>query len=132
MSGNAVWGFEIVTTPSGRKIWPNDLKYEATRRTREDGASPGSIAAEIGAHECLVRKWWVADRRQRGEEVSVEGSAFAEVALAEARPAQSKPNQGTTAESTARILVDQVAIELPLSVAEHDLRKFIDAVRGVR
>lgn len=64
MSGIAVWGFEIESTPSGRKIWPNDLKYEATRRIREDGASPGSIAAEIGAHECLVRKWWVGATRQ--------------------------------------------------------------------
>ncbi|MBQ4823361.1 hypothetical protein J4729_02160 [Leisingera sp. HS039] len=62
MSKHEVWGFAIETSPSGKNIWPFDLKREATRRIREDGLSPGDIAAELGAHECLVRKWWVADR----------------------------------------------------------------------
>ena len=79
MAENEVWGFAIQTTPSGRNIWPNQLKWEATRRIRKEGLSPGDVAAELGAHECLVRKWWVADRRQRGEKINVEGPAFAEI-----------------------------------------------------
>lgn len=41
MSKHAIWGFTIEVSPSGRKIWPNKLKYEAARRIREDGLSPG-------------------------------------------------------------------------------------------
>jgi transposase-like protein len=76
-----VWGFKIRRSPSGKRIWPNDLKREATRRLREDGVSPGDVSAELGAHECLVRKWWVADRQDRGEQISVEGPAFAQVSV---------------------------------------------------
>ncbi|SLN64961.1 hypothetical protein PSJ8397_03404 [Pseudooctadecabacter jejudonensis] len=81
MSKHAIWGFTIEVGPSGRKIWPNKLKYEAARRIREDGLSPGEIAAEIGVHECLIRKWSVADRRSRGELISVQEPAFTELDL---------------------------------------------------
>ena len=74
MSDYRVWGYNIITSPSGKKIWPKKLKLEATRKLREEGATPGDIAAELGAHECLVRKWWVADRRVRGEKIAVHPS----------------------------------------------------------
>lgn len=79
MANDLVWGFEVQTSASGRKIWPNDLKREAARKIREDGLSAGEVAADLGAHECLVRKWSVADRRSRGEKIQVEGPAFTEV-----------------------------------------------------
>lgn len=66
MAEHEVWGFTIRKSASGKNIWPNELKWEATRRIREEGQSAGDVAAEIGAHECLVRKWSVADRRSRG------------------------------------------------------------------
>lgn len=56
MAENEVWGFTIEKSPAGKNIWPNEVKWEATRRIREDGQSPGDVAAELGAHECLVRK----------------------------------------------------------------------------
>ncbi len=65
MAEREVWGFKIRTSPSGKRIWPSELKREATRRLREEGMSLGSVAAELDAHECLVRKWWVADRSLR-------------------------------------------------------------------
>ena len=86
MPKHVILGFTIEVSPSGRKIWPYKLKYEAARRIREDGLSPGEIAAEIGAHECLVRKWSVADRRRRGELISVQEPAFTEIVTAESRP----------------------------------------------
>lgn len=72
MAEREVWEFKIRTSPSGKRIWPSELKREATRRLREDGMSPGDVAAELDAHECLVRKWWVAERRERGEQISVD------------------------------------------------------------
>jgi len=72
MAEYEVWGFTVRTSASGKNIWPNDLKREATRRIREEGQSAGDVAAEIGAHECLVRKWSVADRRSRGEKIEAE------------------------------------------------------------
>ncbi len=81
MAEREVWGFKVGTSPSGKRIWPNALKREATRRLREDGVSPGDVAAELGAHECLVRKWWGADRRERGEQITVEGPAFAQASV---------------------------------------------------
>lgn len=81
MAENEVWGFSIEKSPAGKNIWPNELKWEATRRIREEGQPPGDIAAELGAHECLVRKWSVADRRRRGEKIHVEGPASHRSAL---------------------------------------------------
>ena len=66
MAEHEVWGFTIRKSASGKNIWPNELKWEATRRIREEGQSAGDVAEEIGAHECLVRKWSVADWRSRG------------------------------------------------------------------
>lgn len=107
MAEHEVWGFKVATSPSGRKIWPNALKREATRRLREDGVALGDVAAELGAHECLVRKWWVADRRVRGEQISVEGPAFAQVSV----PAPSVPvtPPATTAEDSAHLYRDRSA-----------------------
>lgn len=62
------------------------MKWEATRRIREEGQSPGDVAAELGAHECLVRKWSVADRRRRGEKINVVGPAFAALEIQNESP----------------------------------------------
>ncbi len=81
MSKHEVWGFTIETSPSGKDISPIDLKREGIRRIRKGGRFPSGIAAELGAHECLVRKWWVADRRSRGEHIAVQGPVFAEIRM---------------------------------------------------
>ncbi|TQS72250.1 transposase [Rhodobacteraceae bacterium] len=49
------------------------------RCLREDGMSLGDVAAELDAHECLLRKWWIADRRERVEKNCVDGQAFEQV-----------------------------------------------------
>ena len=51
MSEREVWGYTIRKSASGKNIWPNEVKWEATRRIREDGALPGDVAAELDAHE---------------------------------------------------------------------------------
>lgn len=80
MDVREVWGYQIRSSPSGKSIWPNALKLDAVKRLR-DGARPSDIAAELGAHEYLFRKWHVADRRARGELVAAQPPAFAEVWL---------------------------------------------------
>lgn len=65
MSDYRVWRYNFITSPSGKKIWQKKLKLEATRKLREEVATPGGIAAELGAHECLVRKWWVLTARTK-------------------------------------------------------------------
>ncbi len=86
MTENQIWGFTIEKSHSGKNIWPNEVKWEATRRIREDGQSPGDVAAELGTHECLVRKWSVADRRRRGEKIHVKGPGFAALEVADETP----------------------------------------------
>jgi transposase-like protein len=125
MAENEVWGFAIQTTPSGRNIWPNELKWEATRRIREDGLSPGDVAAELGAHECLVRKWWVADRRQRGEKIKVEGPAFAEISVGNNIQAVESSAPSCRSTGFGRVHCGLVNIEFPLGIAEADLIKLI-------
>lgn len=126
MAEHEVWGFKIRTSPSGKRIWPNDLKREATRRLREEGLSPGDVAAELGAHECLVRKWWVADRRDRGEQISVEGPAFAQVSVAAPTNPTVPPNMAANAtEGSAHLYVGSICLQFPLSINEADLLKLI-------
>jgi len=125
MAENEVWGFAIQTTPSGRNIWPNQLKREATRRIREEGLSPGEVAAELGAHECLVRKWWVADRRQRGETISVVGPAFAEVNIEGSGTKDERTVSDNISAHSGYIHVGTMRIEFPLGISEADLMKLI-------
>lgn len=128
MSEHEVWGFTIRKSASGKNIWPNEVKWEATRRIREEGESPGDIAAELGAHECLVRKWSVADRRLRGEKIQVEGPAFAAVnfdgnVVTPEVPAPTSPAGSPT--DCGRIVCGSVAIEFPLGISEGDLAKLV-------
>ncbi|WP_273281385.1 hypothetical protein [Pseudooceanicola atlanticus] len=126
MAEYEVWGFTIRKSASGKNIWPNELKWEATRRIREEGQSAGDVAAEIGAHECLVRKWSVADRRSRGEKIHVEGPAFATVSVEGDAPSlkPSSPIGGSQA-GYGRILCGSVAIEFPLGITENELVKLV-------
>ena len=126
MAGNEVWGFSIEKSPAGKNIWPDELKWEATRRIREDGQSPGEIAAELGAHECLVRKWSVADRRRRGEKINVDAPAFAAVRVAdEAQTEAASPSSSGSASACGRILCGAVTIEFPLGISQEDLMKLL-------
>lgn len=127
MAEREVWGFKIRTSPSGKRIWPSELKREATRRIREEGVSPGSVAAELDAHECLVRKWWVADRRMRGEKISVEGPAFAQVSVESpvASAASLQLPEVNSSAGCAHLYVGGVCLQFPLSIAEADLLKLI-------
>ncbi|MBU2941352.1 hypothetical protein Q4525_09510 [Shimia thalassica] len=121
-----VWGFTIRQSASGKNIWPNELKWEATRRIREEGQSAGDVAAEIGAHECLVRKWSVADRRSRGEKIQVEGPAFAALNIeCEAPPIEPPAPTRSTQTGFGRILCGGVAIEFPLGISQDDLVKLV-------
>jgi transposase-like protein len=129
MTEHEVWGFKIRKSASGKNIWPNEVKWEATRRIREDGQSAGDVAAELGAHECLVRKWSVADRRHLGEKIQVEGPAFTAVSF-EGKEAIVETPAPTTATSgirsnSGRILCGVVAIEFPLEISAGDLVKLV-------
>jgi transposase-like protein len=126
MAENEVWGFSVEKSPAGKNIWPNELKWEATRRIREEGQSPGDIAAELGAHECLVRKWSVADRRRRGEKVHVEGPAFAAVNIeGEAQRAAAPHTPSSNSSGLGRILCGPMTIEFPLGISQDDLMKLM-------
>ena len=113
MTDNEVWGYAIKKSHSGKNIWPNELKREAARRIREDGQSPGDVAAELGAHECLVRKWSVADRRCRGEKIHVEGPAFAALKADDEAPRVGMPLSASNSSGLGRILCGGVAIGNP-------------------
>lgn len=131
MANDMVWGFEVQTSASGRKIWPNDLKREAARRIREDGQSAGEVAADLGAHECLVRKWSVADRRSRGEKIQVERPAFTEIktALAPAPTVSPSPHEPKCNNGTARLIMGNFSFEFPISASEGDLLKLVRVAR---
>lgn len=60
-------GFPVPIGPLGHHMWPPELKQEAVRRVRDEGAKPKDLAFEIGARENLVHKWVLIDRRARGE-----------------------------------------------------------------
>ena len=121
MADNEIWGHAIKRSQSGKKIWPKELKREATRRIREDGQSPGDVAAEIGAHECLVRKWSVADRRRRGEKIHVEGPAFATLEIEDEAPNVAIPLPANSTNGCGNILCGTVAIDFPLGISAGDL-----------
>lgn len=129
MAARKIWGFEITTSPSGKNIWPAKLKKEAVRRIDEEGTSPRELAAELGAHECLVRKWHVAARRTRGDIVRSNGPAFAEVKFNAASASESSVLPNT---QQARIITGGVSIEFPISIDEASLMKLLRAAGAAK
>jgi len=128
MSLYEIWGFTIERSPSGKKIWPNKLKREAARRIREDGSSPGDVAAEIGAHECLVRKWSVADRRSRGEFVAKEEPTFAPVTIAADTDLVPSFGHEKRADDTVKLEHGGFRLEFPASISENSLSVILRAI----
>ncbi|MEP3846059.1 MAG: hypothetical protein ABJM43_12040 [Paracoccaceae bacterium] len=128
MTLRTIWGFEVETSPKGKNIWPYDLKREVVKRILDEDQHIGTIAAEIGAHECLVRKWCVAARRERGETVVAPKSAFSEISIEidEADPVNvQKPK------SRASLAVGDVEISFPAHISSEKLSKLFEAVRSV-
>lgn len=88
----------------------------------------GTIAAEIGAHECLVRKWCVAARRERGETVVAPKPAFSEVSIAIDGTACAnvlKP------QSRASLAIGDIEISFPAHVSSEKLTKLLEAVSSI-
>ena len=40
-----------------RRIFPEAFKREAVDRVASSGLSPGRVAAELGLHETVLRRW---------------------------------------------------------------------------
>jgi hypothetical protein len=92
----------------------------------EDGDAPGDIAAELGAHECLVRKWGVAARRARGDRIFVAEPAFAEINVSDTPKAPPPPVTGEA--QMGRLRIGKLCLEFPVGIAEPDLLKLIRVV----
>ena len=90
-SSKEIWGIRVSISASGRINWPNELKRMATKRVLDGHERIALIAGEIGAHENLVRKWCIQERRSRGEEVSKQ-PLFAPVKIVS--PVLEEPSAG--------------------------------------
>ena len=126
MTQRTIWGFEIETSPKGKNIWPYELKRKVVRRILDDDQHIGTIAAEIGAHECLVRKWCVAARRERGETIV---APFSEISIsAEAVVPIDVPEPL----SRASLIIGEIEISFPAHVTCGQLAKLLEAARSVK
>lgn len=128
MTQRIIWGFEVETSPKGKNVWPYELKREVVKRILDDDHHIGSIAAEIGAHECLVRKWCVAARRERGETVVAPKPTFSEISISaeEITPSSAQKNL-----PRASLTIDEVEISFPAHISGDKLSKLFDAARLV-
>jgi transposase-like protein len=128
MSKHEVWGFPIERCSSGRNIWPDKLKEEAVRRIREDEATTGKIATEIGTNKSVVSKWFLADRKIRGELAIREKPVFASVQIKpdEALRAVSMPP--TVSNRFAKLEYGNVRLEFPVDISERTLTSIIRAI----
>uniref|UniRef100_UPI002619AED4 hypothetical protein n=1 Tax=Sulfitobacter sp. TaxID=1903071 RepID=UPI002619AED4 len=108
--------------------------HNGTLRCRREGhprhqqSHIGTIAAEIGAHECLVRKWCVAARRERGETVVASKPAFSKVSIATEETA---PLNMSKPQSRASLEIGDVEISFPAHISSEKLSKLFEAARSV-
>jgi len=121
--------FEVETSPKGKNIWPYDLKREVVRRILDDDQHIGTIAAEIGAHECLVRKWCVAARRERGETIVAPKPTFSEISISAEETA---PLDVPAPSSRASLIIGEVEISFPAHISSAKLSKLFEAARLVQ
>ena len=128
MTRRTIWGFEIETSPKGKNIWPYDLKREVVRRILDEDQHIGTIAAEIGAHECLVRKWCVAARRVRGETIVAPKPTFSEISIS---TEETVPLDVPAPSSRASLIIGEVEIAFPARISSAQLSKLLEAARSV-
>mgnify|MGYP006275319021 CR=1 FL=1 len=129
MPKHEVLGYTVPVDENGKKSWPIEMKREAVRRIKYEGATPKSIALELGTTEALVRKWHVADQKKNGGAPVKVAAAFAEVvtkAEAPSIPPPTVPHQT----SACRLLVGTLTLEFPPDIPEEDLLKFIRVARA--
>ncbi|WGW03622.1 transposase [Tropicibacter oceani] len=119
-----IWGFRVSVSASGRINWPNELKRMATKRVLDGHERIALIASEIGAHENLVRKWCIQERRSRGEDVSRQ-PLFAPVTIVS--PDHEEPS---TRPAMCRLTVGQAVLEFPVDAPPENLRQVIEAMKG--
>lgn len=128
MTQRTIWGFEVWTSTKGKNIWPYDLKREVVRRILDEDQHIGTIAAEIGAHECLVRKWCVAARRERGETIVAPKPTFSEISIS---AEESVPLDVPKSMSRASLKIGDVEISFPTHISSAQLSKLLEAARLV-
>ena len=128
MTQRTIWGFRVETSPKGKNIWPYDLKREVVRRILDEDQHIGTIAAEIGAHECLVRKWCVAARRERGETIVAPKPTFSEISIS---AEETVPLDVPAPLSRASLIIGEVEISFPAHISGAQLSKLLEAARLV-
>ncbi|WP_420004423.1 hypothetical protein [Arenibacterium sp. LLYu02] len=119
-----IWGLRVSVSASGRINWHNELKRMATERVLNGHERIALIASEIGAHENLVRKWCIQERRSRGEEVSKQ-PLFAPVKIMSPNPEE--PSLGHV---MCKLTVGQAVLEFPVDAPPENLRQVIEAMKG--
>lgn len=123
-SSKEIWGIRVSVSASGRINWPNELKRMATERVLDGHERIALIASEIGAHENLVRKWCIQERRSRGEEVSKQ-PLFAPVKIVS--PDLEEPSAGP---AMCKLTVGEAVLEFPVDAPPENLRRVIEAMKG--
>ena len=89
----------------------------------DDGERIAVVAAEIGAHENLVRKWCIQARRSRGEVVSSQ-PAFAPVSFETAE--MPTPLSGA---QMCKLSIGHAVLEFPATIPPESLKLMIAAMK---
>ncbi len=123
-----IWGIKVPVSPTGRINWPNELKRLAVKKILDEGMRNAVVAQELGAHDNLVRKWCIQERRLRGEDVSSQ-PVFAPVTFSEQAtrmPAQTKAVLGV-----CKLSLGEAVLEFPADIPPENLQAMIRAMREV-
>jgi len=95
----------------------------------DDDQHIGTIAAEIGAHECLVRKLCVAARRECGETIVAPTPTFSEISVS---AEETVPLDSSKSLSRASLIIGDVDISFPAHISSAQLSKLLEAARLVK
>ncbi len=96
----------------------------ATKRVLDGQERIALVASEIGAHENLVRKWCIQERRSRGEDASKQ-PLFAPV-----RISSPETDEASARPTMCRLTVGQAVLEFPVDAPPENLRQVIEAMKG--
>ena len=126
---NRARSIEVMSGPTGRRRWPDDLKARIVAETLQPGARVNEVAARYGLMPNHVSAWRALARKGQLVLADADMPAFVPISLRTETPAICATGSG--ASSDLRIFVADVSLHVPATFPAAQAAALVAALRAM-